>query len=71
MFINEVCDQVDPLFVDKNIPLKAVPAKIYAPFAARALTKLVSFDYRKEVSVPVSEEAKKIIEEFEKRGITA
>ena len=39
--------------------------------AARALTKLVSFDYRKEVSVPVSEEAKKIIEEFEKRGITA
>ena len=33
--------------------------------AAKALTKLVSFDYRKNVSVSVSEEAKKTIEEFE------
>ena len=33
--------------------------------AAKALTKLVSFDYRKNISVPVSEEAKKTIEEFE------
>ena len=39
--------------------------------AARALTKLVSFDYRKNTSVPVSEGAKKVIEEFEKRRITA
>ena len=35
--------------------------------AAKALTKLVSFDYRKNISVPVSEEAKKTIEEFERR----
>jgi acyl-CoA thioester hydrolase len=33
--------------------------------AAKALTKLVSFDYRKNISVPVSEEAKKTIEGFE------
>ena len=33
--------------------------------AAKALTKLVSFDYRKNISVPVSQEAKKTIEEFE------
>ena len=39
--------------------------------AARALTKLVSFDYRKNTSIPVSEGAKKVIEEFEKRRITA
>ncbi len=34
--------------------------------AAKALTKLVSFDYSKNQSVPVSEEARRIIEEFEK-----
>lgn len=33
--------------------------------AAKALTKLVSFDYRQNLSVSVSEEAKKTIEEFE------
>jgi acyl-CoA thioester hydrolase len=33
--------------------------------AAKAVTKLVSFDYKENKSIPVSEEARKIIEEFE------
>ncbi|HKJ82113.1 MAG TPA: thioesterase family protein [Ignavibacteriaceae bacterium] len=33
--------------------------------AAKAVTKLVSFDYKKNQSVPVSEKAREIIEEFE------
>lgn len=35
--------------------------------AAKAFTKLVSFDYKMGESVPVSEETKRIIQEFEKR----
>jgi acyl-CoA thioester hydrolase len=34
--------------------------------AAKAVTKLVSFDYKTNKSIPVSEKAKKIIGEFEK-----
>ncbi|MGA7838037.1 MAG: thioesterase family protein [Ignavibacteriaceae bacterium] len=33
--------------------------------AAKAVTKLVSFDYKKNQSVPVSDKARKIIEKFE------
>ena len=45
--------------------LIVVASKGAKKIVAKALTKLVSFDYRKNVSVPVSEVARKTIEEFE------